>query len=178
MSNYTKITISGKICTGKTTLFERLEKKLKWKAFKTGQLFRDYVTEHNLNLNEAEEQNNKLTKKIDNYVKEMLHRTGNLIVDGWLSGISATGLDNVLKILLICKDEIRYKRFAKREKTTLKEATKKVEERQRSWFKKIEKIHGIKDKALLDPGIYDLIIDTSYITPQSIVRRVLEELKK
>jgi len=70
---YTKITISGKICTGKTTLFKGLQKKLKWPAFMTGQLFRDYVKEHGLNLEGAEEQNEKLTKEVDYKVRDMLH---------------------------------------------------------------------------------------------------------
>jgi len=103
--NYSKITISGKICTGKTTLLKRIEKKLKWPTFITGQLFRDYVKKHNLNLEEAEEQNAKLTKAVDNKVKTMLHRQGNLIVDGWMSGLSANRLPDVLKILLVCKDD-------------------------------------------------------------------------
>ena len=50
---YSKITISGKICTGKTTLLKRLQKKLNWTTFMTGQLFRDYVKNHKLNLEGA-----------------------------------------------------------------------------------------------------------------------------
>jgi len=173
---YTKITISGKICTGKTTLLKGLQKKLNWPAFMTGQLFRDYVKEHGLNLQGAEEQNEKLTKAVDNKVKEMLHNQGNLIVDGWMSGLSANHLKDVLKILLICKDEIRYKRFAKREKIKLSDARIKVEERQNSWFDKIEKIHKINRKEFTNEKNYNLIIDTSYITPQAVLKKVLSVL--
>jgi len=56
---YSKITISGKICTGKTTLFWDLQKKLNWPVFSTGQFFRDYARQHNLSLEKAEEQNKK-----------------------------------------------------------------------------------------------------------------------
>jgi len=38
-----KITISGKICTGKSTLLKSLQKELNWPVFMTGQLFREYV---------------------------------------------------------------------------------------------------------------------------------------
>lgn len=173
---YSKITISGKICTGKTTLLKRLEKKLHWPTFMTGQLFRDYVKKQGLNLQQAEEQNEKITKKIDYQVRDMLHAPGNLIVDGWLSGIMANKLKDALKILLICSDNIRYKRFAKREKITLKEAKIKVEERQNNWFKKIKKIHNIASSQLNDEKNYNLVIDTSYITPQTVVKKVLQAL--
>lgn len=173
---FNKITISGKICTGKTTLLKRLQKKLGWPTFMTGQLFRDYVKKHNLNLQEAEEQNEKLTKAVDYKVRDMLYSPGNLIVDGWLSGYMANNLKDVLKILLTCRDDIRYKRFAKREKITLSEAEKKVKERQKSWFSKIKKIHKISYSTLNNQKNYNLIIDTSYITPQAVVKKVFEVL--
>ncbi len=173
---YSKITISGKICTGKTTLLEYLEKKLGWPTFMTGKLFREYVKKHGLSLEGAEEQNSKLTKEVDNRVKEMLHGKGNLIVDGWMSGISANHLKDVLKILLVCKDDIRYKRYARREKLDYNGAKIKVEERQSSWFNKIKGIHNINPAEFTKRENYDLIIDTSYITPYAVLRKVLNKL--
>lgn len=175
--NYSKITISGKICTGKTTLIKLLEKKLQWPIFMTGQFFRDYVKKENLNLELGEEQNEKITKLIDYKVKDMLHSPGNLIVDGWLAGYMANNLKDVLKVLLICKDDIRYKRFAKREKVSFEEAKKRVEERQKNWFKKIKKIHHLSEKKLNNEKNYQLVIDTSYITPQAVLKKVIEFLK-
>ena len=55
----------------------------------------------------------------------MIYANGNLIVDGWMSGIMANNLKDVLRILLICKDNIRYKRFADRKKIKDFEAAKK-----------------------------------------------------
>jgi len=172
---YSKITISGKICTGKTTLLKSLEKKLKWPSFMTGQLFRDYVKQHGLSLESAEEQNEKLTKKIDYQVREMIHTPGNLIVDGWMSGLMADYLPDVLKILLICQDKIRYKRFAKRENIHFEVAKIRVEKRQSTWFSKLKQIYKRND--FIDPKNYDLIIDTSYITSQAVLKKVLEKLK-
>jgi len=176
---YNKITISGKICSGKTTLLKRLEKKLGWPAFMTGQLFRDYVLKHGLSLEGAQEQSERLTKEVDYKVRDMLHEDNKfLIVDGWMSGLMANKKSGVLKIILVCKDDIRYKRFAKREKTTFDEAKKRVEERQDSWFEKIKKIHKISSKTLNDEKNYDLVIDTSYITPQAILKKVISFLNK
>lgn len=172
---YSKITISGKICTGKTTLFKNLEKKLGWPTFMTGQVFRDYIKKNKLNLEQVEEQNEKLTKKIDYQVRDMIKAPGNLIVDGWMSGLMANDSPDVLKIFLICEDNIRYKRFAEREKIPFGEAKKRVEERQSNWFSKLKKIYNRND--FVDPKNYDLIIDTSHLSSKSVLKKVMEKLK-
>ncbi len=172
---FNKITISGKICTGKTTLLKDLQKKLNWPIFMTGKLFREYVEKNKLDLEQVEEQNDMLTKKIDYQVRDLLHDKGNLIVDGWMSGIMSANLPDVLKVLLTCDDNIRYQRFAERENINIEEAKKRVEERQLNWFKKLEKIYGRND--FLDPKNYDLIIDTSNISSDEVLKKVVEKLK-
>ena len=173
---YSKITISRKICTGKTTLFKKLQEKLDWPTFMTGQLFRDHVKKNKLNLEQVEEQNETLTKKIDYLVRDKINAPGNLIVDGWMSGIMADNLKDVLKILLICKDNIRYKRFAAREKIDFDEAKKRVEERQNNWFTKLKTIYKRND--FVDPKNYDLIINTSNISSQAVLKKVLQKIKE
>jgi len=172
---YLNITISGQICTGKSTLRNLLTKKLLWQNFSTGELFRQYVKDHNLSLDQAEEQNNKLTKKIDGQVKKLLRTKKNLIVDSWLAGVTAKGIPGVLKVLLICKDDIRYKRYAKREKSSYEQAKLKVNERFYNWAKKIYKIYKRKD--FFQDTYFDLVIDTSYITPQAVLKKVLKALE-
>jgi predicted cytidylate kinase len=171
---YNKITISGKICTGKTTLLKNLENKLHWPVFMTGKLFREYVTKNKFDLDEVNEQNENLTKKIDYQVRDMINSPGNLIVDGWMSGIMAHGQPNIIKVLLICRDEIRYQRFADREKIDGVEAKKRVEERQSNWLNKLEKIYKRND--FMDPKNYDLIIDTSGLSSKEVLKNVLQHI--
>lgn len=173
---YSKITISGKICTGKTTLLKSLQKELGWPIFMTGKLFREYVEKNQLNLDQVEEQNTELTKKIDYQVRDMINKPGNLIVDGWMSGIMANKLPDVLKVLLVCNDDIRYLRFAEREKISIGEAKKRVDERQSNWLNKLEKIYNRND--FVDPKNYDLIIDTSNATSQAVLQKVLQKIKE
>lgn len=174
---YSKITISGKICTGKTTLFKKLVDRLGWPGFKTGKLFRDYVIKNKLDLEQVEEQSEFLTKKIDYQVRDMIYASGNLIVDGWMSGIMADNLKDVLKILLICKANIRYKRFAAREEIKdFEEAKKRVEDRQLNWFNKLKKIYKRND--FVDKKNYSLIIDTSSISSQAVLKKVLQKIKE
>lgn len=171
---YTKITISGKICTGKSSVFRELVNTLKWPTFSTGAYFRDYAKTHKLELNNAEEQTDKLTHKVDGMVKEMLKKPGNLILDAWLGGVLAEGAKDVLKVLLIADDAIRFKRFAKRENVSLDEARKEVLLRDSSWFEKVEKIHSRSD--FFDKKNYTLVIDTSNVSIEYVVSTILKSL--
>jgi len=92
-----------------------------------------------------------------------------------MSGIMANNFSNVLKVLLICEDTIRYKRFANREKINLDEAKIRVDERQNNWLSKLKKIYKRND--FMDPKNYDLIIDTSNISSQDVIKKVLNSLK-
>lgn len=174
MMQFTKITVSGKICTGKSTLRNLLIKKLKWKTYATGELFREYVKKHSLSLEQADEQNKRLSKKIDGQVRKLLLTKEYLIVDSWLAGITAKNIPGVMKVLLVCKDDIRYKRFARREKISYQEAKIKVEERYKNWADKIYQIYRRRD--VMNEKYFDLVIDTSYITPQAVAKKVLNAL--
>ncbi|KKQ01794.1 MAG: Cytidylate kinase [Candidatus Roizmanbacteria bacterium GW2011_GWA2_36_23] len=172
---YFNITVSGKICTGKSTLRNLLYKKLNWQTYSTGEIFREYVKNNRLNLEQADEQNEKLAKKIDNQVRILLKTKKYLIVDSWMAGIMAKNLPGILKVLLICKDEIRYKRFANREKVSYDEAKEKVNERYDNWVNKLEKIYNRND--FMDKKHFDIVIDTAYITPQAVMKKVMIELE-
>lgn len=171
---YSKITISGKICTGKSSVFRGLLEKLNWPTFSSGAYFREYSKTHHLELNNAEEQTNALTKKVDGMVKEMLHKPGNLLLDAWLGGVLAEGTEDVLKVLLVAEDSVRFKRFAEREKVSLEVAKSEVLLRDSSWFDKVKKIHNRVD--FFDKKNYSLIIDTSNVSIEYVVSTILKRL--
>lgn len=171
---YTKITISGKICTGKSSVFRELQKKLNWPTFSTGAYFREYAKTHKLELNNAEEQTTKLTRKVDGMVRDMLHKPGNLLLDSWLAGIMAEGAPNILKVLLVTDDSVRFKRFALREHVSIDEAQKEVTLRNTTWFNKVKKIHKRSD--FFDPKNYTLVIDTTHKDINEITTEILTYL--
>lgn len=173
---YQKITISGKICTGKSSLFRALQEKLHWPTFASGAYFREYAKKHHLVLNDAAEQTKKLTMEVDMMVKQKLQEKGNLLLDAWLGGILAEDTRDVLKILLVAEDPVRFERFAKREQVTIDEAKKEVLARDRNWFEKVSIIHARHD--FFDKSKYNLVIDTSHLTLDQIVAKVLQALNK
>ena len=171
---YSKITISGKICTGKSSVFRELQKKLNWPTFSTGAFFREYAKSHGISLNNAEEQTAKLTREVDGMVKDMLKKPGNLLLDSWLAGIMAEGIDDVLKVLLVSDDSMRFTRFALREHISFEEAKGEVLLRDKSWFEKVEKIHNRSD--FFDKKNYTLVIDTSKKDIEAVVASILSSL--
>ncbi|MBI2029472.1 cytidylate kinase family protein [Candidatus Gottesmanbacteria bacterium] len=173
---YKKITISGLICTGKTSLFWGLQEKLIWPTFSASQFFRDYSRTHNLSLEKAEEQSNILTRKIDTRMADMLKSSGNIIVEGWMAGIMADELGGVLRILLTCSDQERIHRFANREQLSLKEAEVRVKQRENNLFKVLNKIYKRLD--FLDRKNYNLIIDTTSLSKEETVATVLQKLNR
>lgn len=168
---YTKITISGNVCTGKTTLFWNLHKKLAWPIFSSSQFFRDYAKKNNVSLDAADEQNKKLTNFVDFKMRDMLKKPGNLLAEGWMAGIMANHYKHILKVLLVCDNTIRVKRFAKRERISFSEAKKRLFEREENWLKKMVAIYNRDD--FFDKKNYDLVIDTSYMTPAAIKKNIL-----
>ena len=100
---YDKVTISGQICTGKTTLYQALGKRLDWPTFSTGQFFRDYAAKHQFDLEAAEEQSAKITKKIDYQVRDLLKTKKYIIVEGWLAGLMAANTPGVFWIVGVGK---------------------------------------------------------------------------
>ena len=171
---FSKITISGKICTGKTSVFRELHKKLQWPTFSSGAHFREYAKIHNLVLNDAEEQIAKITKKIDGVAKDMLHKPGNLLLDAWLGGILAEETTDVLKVLLTTDDSVRFKRFAERENISVEEAKNEVLQRDSSWFEKVKKIYNRSD--FFDKKNYTLVINTSDISIKDVISIILKNL--
>lgn len=171
---HSKITISGRICTGKSSVFSALQSRLHWPLFSSGTYFRSFAKEHKLNLNNAEEQTAKLTLQVDGMVADMLKKPGNLIVEAWLGGILAGTNNTVLKVLLTADDKIRFQRFAQREGVSLPAAQQEVLMRDASWLAKVKQIHKRTD--IFDPINYDLVIDTSNVSIEYVVSQIINSL--
>ena len=171
---YKKITISGRICTGKSSLFRTLAQKLKYPTFSSSQLFREHAQELGISLETAAEQEAALTKQIDDQITEFLQTHDQALVEGWMAGIKSQGIPGVLRIFLTCDDHERFARFAKREHCSIEEAQRKVLERERNWLQRLSRIYERED--FFAPKHYDWILDTTQIDPQKTVEKTLEKI--
>lgn len=174
--SYSKITISGKICTGKSTLIGRLQKILGWPVIHSGSIFRDIAKKKKLDLLSAEEQNSQITRKVDDTVKKAMGKPGNLLVDAWLGGILAIDIPDVLTVLLTAESKTRYERFAKREQISIAKAREQVMERDKSWLEKVSVIYGRND--FFKPSHYKLILDTTRMSPEMMADCIIQKIRK
>jgi predicted cytidylate kinase len=171
---YNKITISGKICTGKSTLFHMLTSKLEWETFSTSKYFRTYAAEKGFSIGKAEEQNKVITQKVDYMVRDMLSSKEHLIAEGWMTGVMGYDVQDACKVLLTCPDTERFKRYSIRESVTIGQAKKEIMEREKNLLTTLYAIYGIDD--ILDPKRYNVVIDTSKHSLSEVLDLVLHEI--
>ncbi len=181
---YKNITVSGKICTGTSTLSRLLQQKLGWQHWDAGTFFRDYCQKMGLHLEHTKVRSDNLRREIDYQVRKRLQNKSGLIQEGWLSGFFAQGLGGVLKVLLVCDDELRIDRLVNRDRFKVEEAKKHISEREKqnheSWVKTYQKEWqawvGEKEINFFDPQLYDLVIDTRSNSREQTLKTVLEKL--
>src|SRR5690348_14402762 len=171
---YDRATISGQICTGKTTLFLGLKKRLGWSTFSASQFFRNYARTHGASLQKAEEQHVDITRQIDSQMQDMLKEKHNILLEGWMAGIMADDIPGVLKVLLVCDEEKRIERFMERDHVSSQEAAFKIQDREGSWKKKLTEIYNRSD--FWDRSHYDLVVDTTNKSPEEVLTLVLRAL--
>ncbi len=171
---YDKITISGQICTGKTTLFWDLYRKLHWPTFSASLFFRDFAKLHKASLEKAEEQGDKVTKEIDLGMRALLQKRSEIIIEGWMAGLMAKDIPGVLKVLLVCEKNEQIKRFAHRESITKEIARQRIQDRENNLFMTLAKIYKRND--FVNPKNYDLIIDTTNKLSKETLDLVLQAL--
>lgn len=172
---YQAVTISGKICSGKSSLFKNLVQELNWPSYSASQFFRQWSQEHQVHLFDAEARSDSLTCEVDKGMREKILEGKNLILEGWLAGFMALGLPRVLKVLLICHNKVRIERFAKREKITLAKASEEIKKREEALLNKWRRVYGRED--FFEPKFYDLVIDTTRLGKIEVLRLVLEKVK-
>lgn len=167
---FRNITISGKICTGTTTLAKHLESTLGWKRLEGGEVFWEKVRK-NLGLLEEETglRPDKEDLEFDESLKKRLGEEEKQIFETHLAGFDAQKIPGVFKILLVCEDgqgsdqvAIRIDRMVNRNGTTVEEAKKHLEEREKMDLGKWRRLYGTNDSNWdpYNPHYFDLIINT------------------
>lgn len=182
--SYKNITISGGVGTGTTTLSRLLKEKLEregWKFFNGGEFMRMYAIEKGLFKedgsihHDATVYSDDFDRQVDFGMKEKLQKEEKLVLESWLSGFMAQGINGVLKVLLVCSEPaIRVDRVVNRDHVTVEAAKQHIFEREEKNFTKWKRLYG--NYNFWDPKLYDLVIDTYATSREETVKRVLEEL--
>lgn len=175
------VTISGYAGAGKSTIGKLLAKKLNFSFYCVGDLRRKMAKEKGLSL----EQFNKLGEKnfftdgiADEYQKRLGKKEDNFVM---VSRLGFNFIPQSKKIFLKVKPKEAAKRVFKDKQRrhekykNIEEAHKKLQEREKSDIYRYKKYYKINP---YDVRHYDLIIDTTKLTPNQIADKIIRFLKE
>ncbi len=199
---YRNVTISGLPGSGSTTLLKLLRASLEsegWKGFSGGEFMRAYAVEKGIFRPEAGTHHNAghyddaFDNKVDMGMRDKLQHEEKWILESWLSGFLAQGVDGVLKVLIRCSDDaVRIDRVVNRDQVTVEDAKRNMHDRyianltkwsrlyKAEWNEWVVKAGKVKKSDPIDfwrPDLYDLVIDTYSSSRGNTLETVIKALK-
>lgn len=200
-NQYKNITISGLPGCGSTTLLHGLKDYLQfhgWTGFSGGAFMRAYaiekgfMTETSASHHDANTYPDDFDRQVDFDIRQKLQTQHNWIIESWLSGFFAQGIEDNLKILMICTDpSIRIDRIANRDSVSMAEAKRHITGRYETNLNLWSKMYAkewqefVVNRGLLGadapidfwhPTLYDLVIDTYSTTKQESLNQALDAI--
>ena len=178
------ISITGDQGSGKSTFAKLLAKKLNYNYYYTGGYMRKMAENYDMTFEEFgkyAENNEKVDRELDRWQTEIGKKEDNFIMDGH---IAWHFIPNSVKIFLKCNEDIAAKRIFNDKSDNRRKETKVTniseKKKQIQIRRECEKIryNNFYDVEIYEMDNYDLIIDTSNITPEQVIEKVLKKLKK
>lgn len=176
------ITMSGELASGKGTVTELLSKELNYEIYRNGAYFRQLAKEKGMDVttfNEYVKQYPEIDRQIEKSAAEYAKTHTNLIVDarlGWYV------VPNSFKVYLVVDIDIAANRAfndPNRKDTesfqTVEEQKRDMEERYRLENERYFNLYGVHKE---DKSNYDLVIDTSHMTPEEVKNKIITEYYK
>lgn len=163
---YKSIAISGQIASGTSTAAKNVAQKLGLKYESAGEFFRKYAKEHSIPLYDKAQIPDELDRGIDKKLTN-LAKLGGWSIDAHYIGFFAKDDQKILKVLLTCQADERYKRAASRKAN---ETPEEIQKREVGLDKKFRKLYA--DENFLDPKFFDLTIDTTNINQEETAQKI------
>lgn len=178
------IALNGDLASGKGTVSEILIKRLDYGIYRNGQYFRDLAKEKNMSVTEFNiyvKEHPEIDRQIENSAAEYAKDHDNFIIDarlGWYA------VPESFKVYLKVDIDVAAKRaFYDKDinrKDTEQFAT--IEEQKADMIKRYElenaRYYELYKVRKEDMSNYDLVVDTSNITPMEVADKIIEEYTK
>lgn len=166
------VAVSGQPGSGKTTIAREIARALGVELVSSGQLFREMARKYGMELMEFHryaEKHPEVDKAVDSMALEMAKR-GNVVLEGHLAAWVVRPYSDIC-IYLKATREMRARRVASRDGKGYEEALREIENREDMNRRRYRAIYGID---VGDLSIFDLVLDTSYLSINDAVRISLD----
>ena len=174
-----KITISGDVGSGKSTVAKIIAKELGYKHYSTGDFMRALASERGITLNELgklAQTDNTIDKTLDGKQEELGKKEDDFVVDARLG---YHFIPDSIKIFLRVDIDESVRRVMKDKRKA--EAFKNAEQAKEEVIKRMEyeKLRYKKYYNIAFPDLesYDILIDTTDLTPKDVVKKILSFLE-
>lgn len=174
-----KITITGDLYSGKSTVAKAISETLDYTYFSVGELQRSLAIEKDMSITEYNQYmlDNNLDHEVDNRTLEIGKKENNFIFDARLAwNFIPDSFKIYLKIELdgavdrAMKDERgKSEKYASR-----KEAKENIIERTRLEVTRFKDIYNVD---INDESNYDLVIDTSHMSTEEVIKRAIDKIR-
>jgi cytidylate kinase len=175
------ITIAGTPGSGKSTIAELLAKRLNLKHYSIGDFMRAQARKRGVSIQQLAEQartDRSIDDANDQQLVELAKKEDDFVIDARLGWHFIP--QSVKILLMVSEDEAARRIFAARrpdekENTTLEKTREGIRKRFASEHERYKKLYNL-DYA--DSSHYDLVIDTTKLTPEKVVETIVDFLKK
>ncbi|MBI4918294.1 nucleoside monophosphate kinase [archaeon] len=175
-----KITVSGNLGSGKSTVAKMLAKKYNLKHYSTGDFMRKMAEDRGitlLELSKIADKDKRIDKEIDNMTKS-LTKEDNFVMD---SRLAFHFLPESIKIFLKVSPDVSAKRIFKEGRkdekynVDLEKTKQNILTRFESERKRYAEYYGID---YTQEKHYDLVVDTDNKTPEEVLNKIVEYIEK
>jgi predicted cytidylate kinase len=175
------ISISGLPGSGKTTVGKLLAKRLGFRFYSIGDLRGRMAMERDLTIDQLNELGMKekwTDEEADEYQKRLGEKEDNFVIE---SRLGFYFIPKSVKIFLevdqtkAAERIFRAQRPDEKRKTTIEEVIDSIRKRMKSDETRYQKYYKVD---FLDKSHYDIVIDTTGLTPEQVAERIIERIKK
>lgn len=166
------ISIAGCIGAGKSMISKELEKE-GYQIVSAGSLFRQYAKEHNISIEEAISGHTEIDTEIDSNIVNLGETKSGIVFD---SRMAWHFVPDSFKVFVYADLDVATDRVFKANRETesfqtIEECKNNILSRQSKELANYQKMYG---QDYMDSKNYDLIIDSTYATPEEVAKKILE----